>query len=165
MSAFWDLFSFDGRLSRFGYLWRSAVAFAAIVGLAGGAILMLPAALDAAPVARVTDADQIVIAIAMGAALWTGFALACRRLRDMGLEPAFVVPAYVAVWVMNAFVAAPLAQSRPWTFGLFETAWSVVQWAVALPLLLWPSAPAAKAATYYYERAEPTAYVNWRESR
>jgi uncharacterized membrane protein YhaH (DUF805 family) len=165
MSAFWEFFGFDGRLGRFGYLWRSAVAFAGVVALAGGAIMALPAALDAAPVARITDADQIVIAIAMGAALWSGFALACRRLRDMGLEPALVVPAYVAVWVMNALVVAPLSQTRPVPWALFEAGWSIFQWAVALPLLLWPSAPALKGVTYYYERTEPTAYVNWRESR
>jgi uncharacterized membrane protein YhaH (DUF805 family) len=165
MSAFWEFFGFDGRLGRFGYLWRSAMAFAAIVGFAGGAILVLPAALDAAPLARITDADQVVIAIAMGAALWSGFALACRRLRDMGLEPALLVPAYVAVWVMNALVLQPLAEARPDLYGLFEDGWSIFQWAVALPLLLWPSAPAPRGVTYYYERAEPTAYVNWRESR
>jgi uncharacterized membrane protein YhaH (DUF805 family) len=127
--------------------------------------LALPAALDIAPLARITDADQIVIAIAMGAALWSGFALACRRLRDMGLEPALVVPAYVAVWVMNALIVEPSALARPATFGLFEAGWSIFQWAVALPLLLWPSAAERQPVTYYYERTEPTAYVNWRESR
>src|SRR5579862_5749234 len=115
MGAFGELFGFDGRIDRLGFLWRGAVAAAAIAALAVGAI-WLTRTLDPGGVGGVSGYDREIITCAVLLGLWASFALAARRLRDMGLEPAHVVPLYAALWVINEVLLEPMSRLDPRDF-------------------------------------------------
>ena len=83
------------------------------------------------------------------------------RLRDMGLEPAHIVPLYAALWVVNVALLQPLSRQQPDAFGSLELGWAALQALAAIPLLFWPGREAA-APQAHFDRAEPTAYLNWR---
>lgn len=164
MGAFGELFGFDGRINRLGYLWRSLVVVIALGVLAGfavwGAVFFL------SPQGVMGD-DQIVPQVITGVyllALWSGFALASRRLRDMGLEPAHLVPIYAALWVVNSVLLEPVSRLGPHDLGFIENVWVALQWLVTLPLLFWPSAARHDAPPKDYGPEVATTYLNWRES-
>jgi uncharacterized membrane protein YhaH (DUF805 family) len=161
-----EFFGFDGRIDRLGYLWRSLVAGASIGGAGAAAFLGL---LFVAQPQGLTGVDvwseRLLTGFAL-LALWAGLALASRRLRDMGLEPVYVVPLFVALWVVDQALIAPLSRIQPESFGVLEDGWEALRWFVAVPLLFWPgraaaaSPPAAKAS---FEPAAPTQQLNWRQ--
>jgi uncharacterized membrane protein YhaH (DUF805 family) len=164
MGAFGELFGFDGRINRLGYLWR-ALAGAALIGigvaLAAFAVLFVlrPQSIDGAQ-----QPMQWLIVGATLAGLWNGFALITRRLRDMGLEPAHVVPLFAALWVVNEVLLAPLSQLQPRPYRALEDGWLLAQAAAALLLLVWPSRAPTAAPAPRYEPAAPTSALNWRQS-
>jgi uncharacterized membrane protein YhaH (DUF805 family) len=165
MGAFSELFGFEGRIHRLGYIWRSLVAGLAVAALAFGGDALIAAAIRPRAGQAGADAAQhglIVLVTLM--ALWAGFALSTRRLRDMGLEPAHIVPAYAALWVVNAVLLAPLAHTRPAELGMLENAWQGLQLLAGLPLLFWPGRPPPELKPAEFARVEPTAYMNWRET-
>src|SRR6185312_2360406 len=95
--------------------------------------------------------------------LWAGCALTTRRLRDMGLEPAHVVPAYAALWVINTELLRPMTQIAPQVYGPIEATWLVLQVLVGLVVLAWPSRPRRRApATAFATAGHPAAYLDWR---
>jgi hypothetical protein len=95
--------------------------------------------------------------------LWAGFALATRRLRDMGFEPAHVAPPYAALWVGNAELLQPMARLQPLTYGSLEATWIVVQLLAGLLLLAWPSRAMSEPAPHpAYVSAHSATYVDWR---
>ena len=165
MGAFGEFFGFDGRVNRLGYLWRSIViivVLAVIAGIGGAALVM---AFHPDSVTGAMDLARQVITGTFLLALWSGFALGTRRLRDMGLEPAHIVPLYAALWVINAVLIEPLSRTDPLHFAGLEFGWGALQWLVAIPLLFWPSHNAPAPVTRRYdEPSQPTTYLNWRES-
>jgi uncharacterized membrane protein YhaH (DUF805 family) len=91
-----EFFGFDGRINRLGYLWRSvavmlALGLVAVGAVAAGVFVLRPRGLADLEV----WGQRLAMAMAL-LTLWSGLALASRRLRDMGLEPAHVVPLYAA---------------------------------------------------------------------
>jgi uncharacterized membrane protein YhaH (DUF805 family) len=160
-----EFFGFDGRVSRLGYLWRSIVAAIGIAALAGVSLWALTNLQASDGVSGPVGVERNVITGAFLLALWSTFALASRRLRDMGLEPAHIVPLYAALWVVNAVLLEPISRIDPRNFGSFETWWVATQWLVAIPLLIWPPRTRAKIPQRsMYEPDQPTAYLNWRET-
>ncbi|HVN02134.1 MAG TPA: DUF805 domain-containing protein [Caulobacteraceae bacterium] len=163
MGAFGEFLGFDGRIDRVGYLWRSVAAVALIVILAcAGAALLInvvrPTGAERYEVGSQALTDAIVLLV-----LWSTIALASRRLRDMGLEPAHIVPLYVALWVVNVVLLEPLSRQTPEAFGSLEAAWTVLQVLAVVPLLFWPGREVVTPLARF-DRPEPTAYLNWRES-
>lgn len=160
-----EFFGFDGRISRLGFLWRSIVALTSIAGLAAGSIWGLGHLFAPDGLAGPARVETNVITGAVLLVLWSSFALASRRLRDMGLEPVHIVPIYAALWVINAVLLQPLSRIDPRGYGALEAGWAVLQWLVAVPLLVWPATRQRRSAPRrFYEPNLPTAYVNWRES-
>jgi uncharacterized membrane protein YhaH (DUF805 family) len=163
MGAFGKLFGFDGRISRLGYLGRGLAAAIGVIVLAtgGGAALVFvvrPTGLGGFE----SGAQWLTIAIIL-LWLWSSFALATRRLRDMGLEPTHIVPLYGAFWVVGVGLLTPLSRFHPESFGVMETTWMTLQGAAMIPLLLWPSRQSQAELPTAYEPPQPTAYMNWRD--
>lgn len=162
MGAIGEFFGFEGRISRLGYFWRSlalgvGVVTLALGGAAGLTMLVRPLGLG--------DYEEgsrwLTIAVAL-VALWSSFALASRRLRDMGLEPVHIVPLFAALWVVNTELLQPLSRLRPDSFGLLEGSWAMLQIIAALPLLLWPGRPARAPAPRMFEPLHYTSPADWR---
>lgn len=164
MDAFGEFFGFDGRLDRFGYLWRSLVMVAVVAALAGGAIWFNTFVLDPDGLTGVSGLDSEILTGGFLLALWSSFAMTTRRLRDMGLEPAHIVPIYAALWVVNEVLLEPMSRLDPRNFAGLEGVWIALQGVAAIPLLLWPSSKRQAIAPSEYARPEPTAALNWRES-
>ena len=159
-----EFFGFDGRLNRLGYLWRLIVSTVAL------SLTLLLGAVVLAQVLRpqglggfeVWSRRLILVVMLLG--LWASFALATRRLRDMGLEPTYVVPVYAALWVVDVVLLEPLGWLHPEGLGMLQHAWAISELLVSLALALWPGGARREQAPAEYAPAEPTAYMNWRES-
>jgi uncharacterized membrane protein YhaH (DUF805 family) len=162
MGAFGEFFGFDGRINRLGYLWRSIVAAIGIAALAIGGAVVLVVGLRPQSITGAEGWLQWLTTGLVLLGLWTGFALATRRLRDMGLEPAHIVPIWAALWVVNAVLLAPMSDLWPQRYGMAEAGWMALQWLAAIPLLFWPSRGSAAPAPAAYEPAAPTQYLDWR---
>lgn len=162
MGAFSELFGFEGRVNRLGYLWRSIVLGVLLGVLGAGAAWLLVSVLRPdGLVGPDVGVPQVLTGVLL-LALWSSFALASRRLRDMGLEPAYFVPFYAALWVVNTVLLEPMSRLDRPHFGLFEAVWSTLQWLAPIPLLLWPTRGKTQPNAYYYEAPQPTAYADWR---
>jgi len=160
MGVFGEFLGFDGRINRLGYLWRSIVAGIAIAVVAVGAAVVLVVGLQPR---SITGDEGWLQWLTTGLALlglWIGLALATRRLRDIGLEPAHIVPIWVALWVVNKVLLAPMTDLWPQRYGPVEAGWIALQWIAVIPLLFWPSR--ASSAPAAYEPAAPTQYLDWR---
>ena len=165
MSVIGEFLGFDGRVSRLGLVWRSALMGGVLALLAALTAWALATYLHPAGVLGGFDDARQVITGAVLLALWSGFALASRRLRDIGVEPAHVVPFYAALWVCNAVLLEPMSRADPHRFGPLEQAWRALQLLLIVPLVFWPPKPSAPRAPGPYDEApQPTAYLNWRES-
>ena len=162
MGAFGEFLGFDGRISRLGYLWRSVVAALGIGVLAAGGVFAMIVVRPQSVTGGVDAWMQWLITGLTLFGLWIGIALAGRRLRDMGLEPAYIVPFWVALWVVNTVLLAPMSDLWPQRYHALEDGWAVLQFMSALPLLFWPGRPPAEPVRTGYEPAEPTQYLNWR---
>jgi len=164
MGAFSEFFGFDGRIVRLGYLWRAIAVTVALAGLTVAGVVGLASMVR--PLggglydAWLRRLDLIMTLVA----LWAGLALATRRLRDMGLEPAHIVPIFGTLWVADTVLLRPLARLHPESFGVVENGWWALQLLAALPLLFWPTGARRETTPAEFARAEPTSYMNWRES-
>jgi uncharacterized membrane protein YhaH (DUF805 family) len=157
-----EFFGFDGRINRVGYLWRSVVVALALGLIAVGGVATIVFGLRPQGLANLEVWSQRLTVGMVLLGLWSGLALASRRLRDMGLEPAYVAPVYAALWVVNTVLVAPMARLDPDDFGLLEGGWIGLQLLIAVPLLFWPSRAPVEIAPPEFARAEPTAYADWR---
>ncbi|HEY3800195.1 MAG TPA: DUF805 domain-containing protein [Caulobacteraceae bacterium] len=166
MGALGEFFGFEGRVTRLGYLWRCVAIGAVMLLLAGLATFTLTRWLVPTGVMGPEDALNIAITSVYLLSLWAGFALATRRLRDMGIEPVHFVPLYAAFWLVNAVLVEPMVRIDPADFRVFENGWIAFHWVAALPLLFWPSTHDdrhAAASGMSYDPTQPTAYLDWRE--
>jgi uncharacterized membrane protein YhaH (DUF805 family) len=162
MGVLGEFLGFDGRINRLGYLWRSIVAMIGIaVSAAAGGFLFAVVLRPQSVTGDETWLQWLTTGLVL-LGLWAGFALATRRLRDMGLEPAHIVPVWAALWVVNTVLLAPMSDMWPQHYGLIENGWTALQSLVAISLLFWPSRRTAEPVRAAYEPAEPTQYLNWR---
>ncbi len=162
MGAIGEFFGFEGRISRLGYFWRSLGLAIGVLALALGGAAALTRLVRPMGLGEYEDGSRcLTIAVAL-MALWSSFALASRRLRDMGLEPVHIVPLFAALWVVNTELLQPLSRMRPDSFGLLEGSWAMLQVAAALPLLLWPSRAERSPVRMMFEPVHHTAPLDWR---
>ena len=161
MGGFGELFGFDGRVNRLGLVWRSAVVGAGLAALAAAGAVALTTFGPGGVGDFQTWTQRLTMAVVL-ISLWAGFALATRRLRDMGIEPVYVVPAYAALWVANTELLQPLSRLEPRSFAPIEAGWMAGQVVLGLALLAWPTRTGA-AATAAGGFAPPPASLNWRE--
>jgi uncharacterized membrane protein YhaH (DUF805 family) len=140
------LFSFRGRLARLSFLgWTAALLAASVVGtlvaiaLGIGVLYALHAA--GAPVRGLGGPLGLFSGLVLLLLVtWSQFALAARRVRDMGLSPVLVLPLLTTpTFVLKVFVQG----------GVPDTLANVVGAAAFLWLLLWPgrAAPGAPPLT------------------
>ena len=164
MSIIGEFFSFEGRVSRLGLIGRGIAVSATLIILAlaviaGGVILFRPR--------NLLDAYQTLImpvAVVVGLlSIWSSFALATRRLRDMGVEPMHLTPPYVALWVVNVVLLEPLAGMDPFRFAGLERWWQLLAWGILVVLLVWPPFAAREAPPEIGQRGlGEGAYSDWR---
>ena len=162
MGAFGEFFGFEGRISRLGYLGRALGAALGVIVLAvggGATLLFVVRPMGLAGFEAGTRWLTITFILLW---LWSSFALATRRLRDMGLEPTHIVPLYGAFWVVGVGLLTPLSRFHPASFSVMETTWMTLQCVATIPLLLWPSRGTPDAAPAVFVSQHPTAYMNWR---
>jgi uncharacterized membrane protein YhaH (DUF805 family) len=163
MGGLGELFGFDGRVNRLGLIGRSVIVGVALAALAAGGATAL-ATLGLGGVGGFQTWTQRLTLAVMLLGLWAGFALTTRRLRDMGIEPVYVVPAYAALWVANTELLIPLTRLQPQSYEPLEAAWMAVQVVLGLVMLAWPSRTAAGPTTAQIAYGgQPTSFVNWRE--
>ena len=155
-------FDFDGRLDRLSYLFRCAPLAAVVWAAAAMGRSAMAVELDNAGFFGVHTWSEWGMAFMLILSAWAALALSCRRLRDMGAEPAWVAPIY------GFFSSAGVELSSPWIrlappLDQVGPA-GVVLGLSAIPLLLWPSrAGAAKPVSApSFEPSVHTAYVDWR---
>ncbi len=163
MDAIGEFLGFEGRIDRRGYVWRSIAAVALILGLSAGGGSALFFAVRPRGEADYEACAQALAAGIVLLSLWAGSALASRRMRDMGLEPAHFVPLYAALWVANVVLLQPLSLQQPTTFAPLEGGWMLLHLLAGMTLLLWPGRDPALRQPQF-EPAQATSYVNWRES-
>jgi uncharacterized membrane protein YhaH (DUF805 family) len=164
MGAISELFSFEGRIGRLGYLCRSIAVLGLVLALAlegSAALTRLVRPLGLGDYEEASRSLTVVVALLV---LWSSLALASRRLRDMGLEPVHIMPLFAALWVVNTVLLEPLSRLHPASFGILETSWAALEAAAALPLLVWPGRASVRAPPAGYEPSGPTAYLDWRGS-
>ncbi|HUO12001.1 MAG TPA: DUF805 domain-containing protein [Caulobacteraceae bacterium] len=162
MGAFGEFFGFDGRLDRLRYLLRILAMALVVTALTCGALWATQHMFVTDGLTGATGFDGEIITGGFLIALGSGFALTTRRLRDMGLEPAHIVPLYAALWVVNAALLEPMSRLDPRDFSVAEQLWMVAQCLGAIPLLIWPSSKRAMASRSDAPPPAPTAYLNWR---
>lgn len=162
MGSLSEIFGFDGRVNRLGYMARGVLVAAGLAGLGMAGALALATLSPAGLGSLETWTQRLRIAVIL-LGLWAGFALTTRRLRDMGIEPAHLAPPYAALWVGNAELLAPMARLQPQTYGAVEAAWIVLQVMVGILLLFWPSrTPSEPAPHGVYAIPHAATYVDWR---
>ena len=138
MGAFSEFFGFEGRISRLGYLWRclSVGLGIGVLSIGGGAFLDIVVR----PLGQ-AGYDAGVHGLAVGimlAARGASAAISSRRLRDMGVEPIHVVPAYFALWLVYALLLQPLSRAQPDRYAFLTVCWALLQGMPTLALILWP---------------------------
>ena len=162
MGGLGEFFGFDGRINRLGLVWRSVVVGTGIAALAAIAAIALVTLGPGGVGDFETWTQRLTLAVIL-LSLWAGFGLATRRLRDMGIEPVYVAPAFAALWVADRELLQPLARLEPQSFGPIEAAWMALQVVFALTLLAWPSRALVDIRQAVFA-GQPTAHLNWRES-
>ena len=164
MGLFGEFFGFDGRLNRLGYLWRLIVSTVALsLMLLAGAVILAQTLRPQGLAGFEAWYGRLTLAVVL-LGLWTSFALATRRLRDIGLEPTYIVPVYAALWVVDVVLLEPLGWLHPDGLGVLKHAWAISEVLATLALALWPSGAGPEPPPVSYAPAEPTSYMNWRES-
>ena len=162
MGAFEELFGFEGRINRLGFLWRNLVVGLGMGTMAAGGRIILQTVVRPMGLGGY---DAGARGLAVGVVLlvvWSSIAIACRRLRDLALEPAHVVPLYLALWVVYSALLRPLIQLQPASFGLYTVCWAMLLAMPTLSLLFLPGRPMERPLPAGYEPPQPTAYLNWR---
>jgi uncharacterized membrane protein YhaH (DUF805 family) len=139
MGGFGELFGFDGRLNRLGYLSRALIAALLVAAITLGGGMAFKFGLRPPGMTDIVTWTRRVSMLAGLVGLWSGSALSARRLRDMGFEPAHILPIYAALWVINTVLLRPLASLYPDGYDAPEDVWIGLQAMAALPLLFWPS--------------------------
>jgi uncharacterized membrane protein YhaH (DUF805 family) len=135
------LFSFKGRLARLEFLGWS---FAAIIAIWLTTTFLVATAIiqfKAAGGGLGTIAIVLLIGLAMCVALiWSGLALAVKRIRDIGYSPLLVIGALFLYNIVDALVLTYLIPMRAfWPFEQYTIIGGLVNLVYGAALLLLPS--------------------------
>jgi len=152
------VFSFRGRVNRLQYL-------AGCVGLGVGVVLLAVIVLGGAVVSAGSDKSAMLKAGLVGLLflivvvplyLWISLSLQARRLRDIGWEPIFVIPALFVFDILDRFLAlgAPQIAVTP---GLMSMSWLgvCVNLGLTLCLFFWPGRPEFDVASVFDDEPPP----------
>jgi uncharacterized membrane protein YhaH (DUF805 family) len=99
------VFSFQGRLNRLQYFLGAVglgVAEFVFVLVAGAFAVVFRQQFGLIPMALL---GLFVLVVVLPAVMWIGFSLQARRFRDIGWEPVFVIPAWIAVMALDLWIA------------------------------------------------------------
>jgi uncharacterized membrane protein YhaH (DUF805 family) len=139
------MFSFHGRIGRMQYFLRS-MALGAAIGIVvaiGCASLVGGGGLEALRNGQPPAGGSLVLIallalIALPAAFWSSLSLQARRFRDIGWNPIFVMPAWIAVDMID-FIMAKAVPAMAVGRGHHATAiGALVGLALSGSLLFWP---------------------------
>ena len=131
------VFSFRGRLNRLQYFLRCLALGAAAVVIVILIAVVIGATKDSNPLAGLLVGGLLGFAT-ISAFLWISLSMQVRRIRDIGWPPVYVVPACIAIDVMDQLVARAFpalgigADHRTTIVG------ALVNLALAGTLLFWP---------------------------
>ena len=135
------LFSFHGRMTRLEYLgWTivSLVIVAIITAVLMFAGLMAAIGLHAGK-GQAFAAGLVVGVPMLVIAVWSGFAITAKRVRDMGLSPLLVIGALIVFDIIDLLVLKRLTPVRfYWPLAEHTMAGGIVNIAYLAALLLWP---------------------------
>jgi uncharacterized membrane protein YhaH (DUF805 family) len=131
------LFGFNARLGRMHYF-LGTIALAVITTAVCFAIAMYVS--QHGP--RVHSSADLMIwptMLAIAAFAWMTFTLQCMRIRDIGWDPVCVIPAWVAILMVDKVVAGkfPLWALGPEHHGTIVG--GLINFALILALMFWPS--------------------------
>jgi uncharacterized membrane protein YhaH (DUF805 family) len=160
-----EFFTFEGRLDRLGYLWRCAALLFVLAGLESVGRNMLVVLLGEHGLFGVRTWTEWATAAVLLLAAWAALALSSRRLRDMGAEPAWVVPLYGFLCSVGIGLGEPMLRLAPAPFDSAEAVAMMMPSLAAVPLIIWPGRRSAMPkARSDYQSAAHTAYVDWRSA-
>jgi uncharacterized membrane protein YhaH (DUF805 family) len=139
-----NVLGFGGRMGRLEYFLCSIV-FAFLIVLVAIALFFGLAPLFATPGGGRASATSPALLLTVGALvlpfyLWFSLAFQAKRFRDMGWNPVYVLPGWIAAQVIDRMVAfaVPTLALGPGSGTLLGTLLSL---AMGGCLLFWPSAP------------------------
>jgi uncharacterized membrane protein YhaH (DUF805 family) len=132
------LFGFNARLTRMHYF-LSTIALAVVMTAVCFAIAM--SFVQHTPRAAISRADLMTwpIMLAIAAFCWMTFTLQCMRIRDIGWDPVCVIPAWIAILLVDKVVASkfPLWALGPDHDGTIVG--GLINLVLVLALMFWPS--------------------------
>jgi uncharacterized membrane protein YhaH (DUF805 family) len=132
------LFGFNARLIRMHYF-LSTIALAVAMTAVCFAIAM--SVVQRTPRAEISAADLMIwpTMLAIAAFAWITFTLQCMRIRDIGWDPVFVIPAWIAILIVDNVVAGkfPLWALGPEHQG--TVVGGLINLILFLALMFWPS--------------------------
>jgi uncharacterized membrane protein YhaH (DUF805 family) len=131
-----SIFSFRGRINRLQYFGGLVGLFVSFVVAGVLAFLCLGdlSELQQAP-AKVLPVLLIAL-IVLPVWVWISFSLQARRIRDIGLNPLFVIPAYIVFQAILQAMGTSMATGP--AGSLASVASMMVDLAYSLALLFWP---------------------------
>ena len=132
------LFGFNARLARMHYF-LSTIALAVVMTAVCFAIAMH--VFQRTPRAEISPADLMIwpTMLAIAAFAWITFTLQCMRIRDIGWDPVCVMPAWIAILIVDKVVAGkfPLWALGPEHEG--TVVGGLINLLLVLALTFWPS--------------------------
>ncbi|MCX8255977.1 hypothetical protein RHAL1_00708 [Beijerinckiaceae bacterium RH AL1] len=131
---FETVFSLQGRLKRLPYFFGT-MALGLAFG-AGLAAILVGGTIAATAHSWGTLAGWVVCLLPLvGVLLWCSLSLHVRRIRDIGWDPTLVIAVWLIFKVVDRLILAPLLHTQ----GNGTMIGAVVQLALSLALLFWPS--------------------------
>jgi uncharacterized membrane protein YhaH (DUF805 family) len=132
------LFGFNARLGRMHYF-LGTIALAVVMTAVCFAVAM--SFVRHTPTRALSSADLMIwpTMLAIAAFSWLTFTLQCMRIRDIGWDPVCVIPAWVAILIVDKVVAGKFPL---WALGPEHQATIVgglVNLVLFLALMFWPS--------------------------
>jgi len=158
-----DFFSFSGRLGRLAFFLRSLALFVAeIVVLAVGVAVFL-AARGSPGVLVVALIGALAALVFLLAVIWSSFALQARRIRDIGWEPLYVIPGWIAVMVVVEILTGGAPGSAGWNAAASHSPITgLINLAMTAVLLFWPGKPSdLDVDVFGPSGAAPKTYAPW----
>ena len=148
-----SMFSFRGRIGRLQYFLRC-------LGLGGGVgaaavlvMVVLVAARGPASLASALLPAGLLMLIAVPVFCWISFSLQARRIRDIGWSPVYVIPAWIAIGVIDQLVALSAPALGVGLLHRQTMVGILINLGLAGCLLFWPSRAD--------DGAEPAEPVDW----
>jgi uncharacterized membrane protein YhaH (DUF805 family) len=152
------VFSFRGRINRLSYFLGSLGLGLAVIVVAVVVVLATVGAggieaLKADPL-RVLPAVLLLLLLLLPA-FWIGFSLQARRIRDMGFNPALVIPGMIFYVAVDHALAAAMSGGAAVSASGHTLIYPFVSLAYSGALLFWPGKPSdAQAPTSWADNVK-----------